>query len=307
MRNPPANGLPGRTPVGVGQGLNGPRTRLWEWIGVATLLSLGGFAPVSAQTAVQNGAVQNSVVIVRADSLFARGESKAALILLRDRLAARDSTGYALLWRAARAAIAQGSILPGPYPQNYLLEEGMRWGALAEAEAVAGPLGLNGERLPTGSTADVSGGYWQLASTGLRAKNAAPRYGAELADQIWTGGYALLARAPDDPRVHSLLGRLHMEIMSLSWTERVLGRLIVGGEVLGNATWDDAEMHLTRAVELEPSSPRYLLDLALLHAARERPTAARLLAERVLGLRSDAVDAEAVKQAASDLIDRLGG
>lgn len=270
---------------------------------VFLLLVLGSGLTAQVPTQIEAGPDQD--LIARADSLFDAGEAKAALELLRPELVARDSTGYALLWRAARAATAEGTLLPGPYPQNHLFEEAMRWGELAEAESVNRRVNPSGEPLAAGVPADVTGGYWQFAATGLRAKNAAPSFGAELADQIWNGGYALLERSPRDSRLHSLIGRLHFEVMSLSRMERLLGRVIVGGSVLGKANWEDAETHLNRAVELAPSDPRYLIDLARLHAARGRPTAARLLAERVLGLNSDTPNARAMKEEARVLLADL--
>jgi hypothetical protein len=267
------------------------------------------FLPGPALSAQDDGTCARSGradPVARADSLFEAGDAEASLVLLRETLVACDSTGYPMLWRAARAAVAFGVTLPVPYPQNHLFEEGMRWGALAEAEAVTDRLGVSGERLDAGRPPDVSGGFWQYVATGRRAKNAAPRYGARLANEIWDGSLGLLARAPGDPRVHWLLGRLHFEIMSLSAVERVLGRVIVGGDVFGRATWDEAEAHLTRAVAGAPGDPVYLVDLALLHAARGRPGAARVLAERVLGLSVDTAEARETKAAARRLLDRLG-
>ena len=284
-------GSSSRTPVGAGRRLYRPWRRRIRRVAAAGLLLFVDLSPAAGQASVEGATDLNAAAIARADSLYAAAQNEAALIVLRERLEATDSTGYALLWRAARAATEFGTELPRPYPQNHLLEEGMAWGARAEAE----------------SDGDVSGGYWQWLATGLRAKNASPRYAAELSDRVLSGGHLLLARDSSDARPHSLLGRLHFEVMSLSRVSRILGRLVVGGEVLGRATWEDAELHLTRAVELAPSDPQYLMDLALLHAARDRPEAARILAERVLASPSEAPRAASLRQTARELIDRLGG
>lgn len=274
-------------------------------VGVALAVLVCG-APLAAQAEPGAHPSADSALLARADSLHTAGETERVLDELRAHLTARDSTGYALLWRAARAAAVHGATVPGPYPQNHYFEEGMRWGALAEAEAVRTRSGPSGRPLPPGSPPDVSGAYWGLTATGLRAQNAAPGYGAELADSVWGGGYALLDRAPADPRVHSLLGLLHLRVMTLPAAERRIGRILFGGRVLDGATWDDAERHLTRAVELAPADLGYLMDLARLHDARGRPTAARMLAQRVVAAPADThADRQAVRRA-RDFLKRSG-
>ena len=99
-------------------------------------------------------------------------------------------------------------------------------------------------------------------------------------------GLALLALAADSMHdgAHHLLGRWHYEVRKLSGFERFMARNLLGGRVLGEASWDEARRHLERAVALDPARLYHRLDLARVAlATRDTATAVREL-QKVLDL-----------------------
>jgi tetratricopeptide (TPR) repeat protein len=76
-----------------------------------------------------------------------------------------------------------------------------------------------------------------------------------------------------DPRHHGalhVLGRWHAEVKGLSGTERFVAKNLLGGKVLGSATWDDAERYLREAVRIAPNVIYHRLDLAEVFVEREK-------------------------------------
>jgi Tfp pilus assembly protein PilF len=65
------------------------------------------------------------------------------------------------------------------------------------------------------------------------------------------------------------------EIMRLSGFERWAARNLLGGGVLGEANWANAQRYLERAVELEPNRITHRLDLAAVYADRDESAKAR--------------------------------
>jgi Tfp pilus assembly protein PilF len=65
------------------------------------------------------------------------------------------------------------------------------------------------------------------------------------------------------------------EIMRLSRLERWAARNLLGGGVLGEASWDNAQVYLERAVSIEPNRITHRLDLAGVYADRGEKDKAR--------------------------------
>ena len=72
-----------------------------------------------------------------------------------------------------------------------------------------------------------------------------------------------------------VLGMWNAEIMRLSRIERWAARNLLGGGVLGEANWDNAQAYLERAVAIEPSRITHRLDLAGVYADRGETAKAR--------------------------------
>ena len=72
-----------------------------------------------------------------------------------------------------------------------------------------------------------------------------------------------------------VLGMWNAEIMRLSGFERWAARNLLGGGVLGQASWDNAQRYLERAVSIEPERITHRLDLAAVYKDRDESAKAR--------------------------------
>jgi len=70
-------------------------------------------------------------------------------------------------------------------------------------------------------------------------------------------------------------GMWNAEIMRLSRIERWAARNLLGGGVLGEANWENAQQSLERAVSIEPNRITHRLDLAAVYADRDQKDKAR--------------------------------
>ena len=72
-----------------------------------------------------------------------------------------------------------------------------------------------------------------------------------------------------------MLGMWNAEIMRLNRVERWAAKNLLGGGVLGEASWDSAQQYLERAVAIEPNRITHRLDLAAVYADRGATDKAR--------------------------------
>jgi tetratricopeptide (TPR) repeat protein len=70
-------------------------------------------------------------------------------------------------------------------------------------------------------------------------------------------------------------GMWNAEIMRLSRIERWAARNLLGGGTLGEASWENAQQFLERAVAIEPNRITHRLDLAAVYADRDEKAKAR--------------------------------
>ena len=237
----------------------------------------------------RGGAAPGAEGLARVDSRYhvfdVRGSLAAA-----EALATADPRGAAA-WRAARAAVALGMLAQEENEQN----EWYRTGETHAARALAA------------DSLSMDALFWLTAAKGRRALNAGARDAARLGDEVWELAHRMLARDPDYPGAHNVLGTLQYEVMTLSRVERFLARMILGdNEALGRSSWDGAEAGHRRAVALAPEAILYRYDLArtLLRRARTEEAIAELRTALALPHRYPH-DAE-IQDAARRVLRRLG-
>ena len=120
---------------------------------------------------------------------------------------------------------------------------------------------------------------------------------------------ALLATAADSLHdgAHHLLGRWHFEIMKLSGLERFIAKNILGGGVLGLASWGEARRELELAVRLDSTRIYHRLDFARVLAARKEKTLALAQLRRIAEL-PDRVAADSMhRRKAMELLAEMTG
>ncbi|HSR42186.1 MAG TPA: hypothetical protein VLL48_08445, partial [Longimicrobiales bacterium] len=253
------------------------------------VLLLAPLGSARAQSSVPGAPTAVHPDLLRAEEAYFRGEPREGLARL-ERLLKRDPESYDVLWRASWFSLAAGLMEEATAAQNRWFREGADYARRARAARPRGP----------------EGRYWLVANLGLHAVQAgSAREMAELGEEVYRESRSLLEERPRHGGAHNVLGRTHFEVMSLSAVSRLLGRLFLGGDLLGQASWEKARFHLERAVQLDPRVIYFRLDLARLHQARGRPRLARSHACRALALPALHPPDPKLKRAARRLLARL--
>jgi tetratricopeptide (TPR) repeat protein len=249
---------------------------------VAFLIALSG-GPLHAQLTGLDGP------LLASDMLYLAGQPREAFDILDEHLET-DSTDYAALWRAARAAVVIGIDEQGSRPQNAWLDPAIELSARAV------------ELRPGG----VDAIYWRGVAAGRRAMNASPGYAAELAQIAYDDAHAILAADSLHGGAHNMLGKLNYEIMSVSRIKRAIARTFMGNDALDDTSWENAEYHLARAAEVWPDFVLFHFDLAQLHRKRGRREEAIAAYQRVLELPSFHPTDRRLKEQARDALAEWG-
>jgi tetratricopeptide (TPR) repeat protein len=246
--------------------------------GILAGLPLGARAQRSASDAV-----------IGADELYFAGSPQEAYDLLKVHLETHPSD-YEALWRAARAAVVVGVVKEGITAQNEWLDPAIVLGDRAVAERSEG----------------IDGLYWRGAAEGRRALNAGNNYAARLVQRVYDDAHAIMAVDSLHGGAHNLLGRVNYEVMDLPRVARFLARRLVGNRALHDSSWDAAELHLRRAVELWPENVLFQLDLGELYLRRGRDDEARSAFRRVTEMPAVHPPDAAFKERARGFLEELG-
>lgn len=195
--------------------------------------------------------------------MYFAGKPAEALIYSDSVLSTSDDAG--LRWRAARAAIAQGMLLPDNTDRRALYDTALSHARRAHALA---PQSLDAR-------------YWIAAAAGRRAHKNDPIYSAKLAMEVYEQSTAILAVDSMHAGAHHALGRLHTEVMRVPRFVRFVAARVLRVDLAGRANWADAERHSLRAVELEPGTIQFLVDLVDLYARAEKKPETKAALERL--------------------------
>lgn len=257
---------------------------------LVALVATGTAAPSGVAAGAAAPADTVAVELARADSLYFAGQPEASWVLLDAHLRRRPDDAGAL-WRATRAALALGLMEDGGITaQNVWLDRGVETGARAV------------KLHPQG----VDELYWSSAAAGRRALNAGPRYSAELAQRAYDQARAVLALDSLHGGAHDVLGKIQYEVMCLSRIERFFARLLVGNAAIRSTSWEGAEAHFRKAVELSPDMVLFRLDLGELLARRGRDEEARKVLRGAIALPDLHPPDERFKARARALLAKLG-
>lgn len=181
--------------------------------------------------------------------------------------AARAGGGYAALWRASRAAVDVGQDLPE--------ERADAWYGVAEKWA---------RRAVEAAPGDPEGHLQLAQALGLLALDAGVRERVRYSNEIRSEARATIEADSSYAGGWHVLARWNAEVMSLSGAARFFARTFLGGEVMAEASWEDAERFMARAAELEPRRLVHHLELGKIRLERDEPAEAREALERVLEL-----------------------
>jgi tetratricopeptide (TPR) repeat protein len=178
--------------------------------------------------------------ITRADALLEAGDARASLDLL-EAVVAETPGDFEARWRAVRAEVVMGLLTRDRAERNAWFRRAASTSDSARALRPDDPDALD----------------WALAAWGNLALQTGPRESAHAGREVWDLSHGILAARPDDAMAHHALGVLHNEIVTMNGFARFWARVLVGGDWVENASWDDARLHLRRAVELAPDDVLY--------------------------------------------------
>jgi tetratricopeptide (TPR) repeat protein len=161
-----------------------------------------------------------------------------------------DSVNVEALWKAASAAVDLGEFNDAERQSYYARGE-----QLARLAVKANPNSADAHFALAKALGRVA------LSKGKRDK---VKYAGVVHDEVKE---ALRLDQTNAGALH-VLGMWNAEIMRLSRIERWAARNLLGGGVLGEANWDNAQGYLERAVAIEPNRITHRLDLAGVYADR---------------------------------------
>jgi len=161
------------------------------------------------------------------------------------------------LWKAANAAIDLGEFND------------------AERESYYGR-GEHLARLAVKSNPNSAEAHFALAKAlGRVALSKGKREKVKYAGEVHDEATAALKLDQTNAGALHVFGMWNAEIMRLSRIERWAARNLLGGGVLGEASWDNAQVYLERAVSIEPNRITHHLDLGGVYADRGETAKAR--------------------------------
>lgn len=196
---------------------------------------------------------------------------------------------YDLLWKAAREAVNLGMLAKDGDGRKGLYARAVEYARGARAADPAG----------------VEGAAWLAIALGREALEHGPRTRVRYAVEIREVGLEALAMDSTNAAAHHVMGEWNAEIRRLSGVERWMARKLLGGGVMGEASWEAAVEHLQHAVALEPSGLIHHLALARAYLDTDRPEEARAELREVLERPAVEPTDPLQKQAAQRLLEKL--
>jgi tetratricopeptide (TPR) repeat protein len=256
-------------------------------MGIAAVVAIAGLW-LSRSEAIEPQPVDSLVAEARTAAAM---RPRVALDLLR-RALALDSLDYEANWRTAVARVdlvQLGDSVP--------VER--RDSLYREAERVAR------RAVPVDST--KADGYFALGMVlGRVALTKGKRDRIRFAKEIYDVSTRALRLDPRHDGVHHILALWHAEAMRTSGFNRFLARNLLGGKVLGEASWAKAIEHLETAVEIDPDRIFHRLDLARIYVDRKDFGAARVHLVLIERLPDRVARDPAYREEAAALLARIG-
>ena len=224
-----------------------------------TLASFAVALPAGAQTAAQH--------IAMGDSLHAAMNPAAALQHSEAAIAA-DPRNYDALNRASRDAVDVGEFEGNKDARTALFTKGEQYARRAiEVDAQGAE------------------GHFQLArALGRRALTLGPRDRVKYATDVRAHALDALKADPKHPGALHVMGMWNAEVMRLNGPTRWIAKNILGGQVFGSASWDNAVKYMEQAVAVEPARISHHIDLAEIYRDTGNKARAREEFQQVLSL-----------------------
>jgi tetratricopeptide (TPR) repeat protein len=198
--------------------------------------------------------------LAAADSLFAQVNYEAARSRY-EALLSRSPDDPDILWRLARLYVSMGDVIP-----RERREPVYRMAAQYARQTIAAD-SLRSE-----------GHAWLAASLGNLAMVVSTEERVRLAREIEDELQTAVRLNPEDDVAYSILGSFYRALGNVSWIERALANIFLGGIPSGG--YEEAEVAIKRAIAIAPNVRRHQFELALLYIDWGKDQEAREALER---------------------------
>jgi tetratricopeptide (TPR) repeat protein len=206
---------------------------------------------------------------------------------------ALDSANYEANWKAARAIADIAKQIEGTADSLKKRRDSLYTVGRGFAE-----------RAIRADSMDAEGHYALAMVLGRLSRTKGSKERVRFAKLIYDEASRAVALNPNHDGAHHVLGAWNAEVKRLSGIQRFFAKALFGGGFMSVANWDDAVMHLERAVALSPQHIYHRLELAEVYTDLGRYSKAReqLAIIPTLPIR-DVLDAQYKEDAAALLAD----
>jgi tetratricopeptide (TPR) repeat protein len=207
--------------------------------------------PLFALVVILSAGEASAANAVPGDNAFASMEYETALG--RYEAALQSEPGRPeILWRMARLYLCLGDVAPSA-ERDTLYGKAVEYARLTiAADSTAG-----------------EGHTWLAAALGSMAMNEGAKRKVQLAREIRQQLEIALKLNPNDDVAHSILGSFYRALGNVSWIERSLANVFLGGLPPGG--YPDAERELLAAIRIAPNEFRHYYELGRLYVDWGRP------------------------------------
>jgi tetratricopeptide (TPR) repeat protein len=225
-----------------------------RWIGCAILAGGLATSDAAAQSSMPPSTTPPADTLVTAH--IAAGDRQHTAMHADSALAeyeqaiALDSTSYEALYKAAREAVDLGEFNPDAAARSASYAKGLAYARRAVA------VDSNG----------ADGHFHVARALGRQALSVGTKARIRYAKAVRAEALKALAIDSLHPGALHVMGVWNAEIMRLSGLERFIARNLLGGGILGAASWPEAVRYMERSVAAEPQRIVHHLDLAKVYA-----------------------------------------
>lgn len=231
------------------------------------------------------GAQSIAAQIAAGDREYSAMNAPLALALYEKAIAS-DSSNFEAQWKAARSAIDIGSYLPDASMRTAMYVKGERFARRAVSLRAT----------------DAEGHFSLARALGKMALSQSPRGRVRYGTEVRSEALECLKAQPRHAGCLHVMGMWNAEVMRLNGLARLVAKNILGGRVLGSATWKAAVSYMEEAVAIEPDRIVHWVDLGGVYRDVGDRRKARSAFETALALRlSDVNDPHYKAQARTDL------
>jgi tetratricopeptide (TPR) repeat protein len=200
-----------------------------------------------------------------------------------------DSVNYVALYKAAREAVDLGEFDSSAAARAAFYAKGLAYA----------------RRAVTADSVGADGHFHVARALGRQALSVGSKARIQYAKSVRAEALKALAIDSLHPGALHVMGVWNAEIMRLSGIQRFIARNLLGGGILGTASWREAVRYMERSVAVEPQRIVHHLDLARIYADVGDTAKAREQFDLVLSLPAADYNDPHYQKEARDRLARL--